>query len=120
MSHRRTPGSVLLSALLVAAITAGAAAQTASPACRPLIEAEKKQIMTPHHVYMTDRASGPAAVYTAHTENEGVVGDSRIWVAGGTGLPVRQEEDLDTGLGDKRHMSLRYDYADVHAPAGVR
>ena len=53
-----------------------------------------------------------ATVFTAHTENEGVVGDTRTWIANATGLPVRQDEDLDTGMGDKRHMSLRFDYAE--------
>ena len=180
--HHPAPGSLRLVALLVAATPVGAAAQSAPAACRPLIEAEKKQIMTAHHVYMTERPLGAAAkektsesifaggvmyiqidgawrrspmsprelleqlernlstakayscqqvghesvggasatVFTAHTENEGVVGDTRTWIANATGLPVRQDEDLDTGMGDKRHMSLRFDYADVHAPAGVK
>jgi hypothetical protein len=170
-------------AALLLAVTPGAPrAQSAPAACRPLIEAERKQIMTPHHVYMTQHKSGAAGgettsesifaegvtyiqirgswrrspmtpqmllgqlernlksaktyscqrignesvggvsavVFTAHTENEGVVADTRTWIAGGTGLPVRQEEDLDTGFGDKRHMSLRYEYANVHAPEGVK
>jgi hypothetical protein len=166
-------------ALPVAANPAGAAAQSAPAACRPLIEAEKKQILTPHHVYVTSGAAGKretdetitaggvtyvqtsgawrrspmtardqldllernlataktyscqrvgtepvggvsAVVYTAHTENEGVVADSRTWIASGTGLPLRQEEDVDTGFGDKQHMSMRYEYANVHAPAGAK
>jgi hypothetical protein len=157
-------------------------AQTIPPACRPVIEAEKKQIMTPHYTYLTEGQAkagskatthevistsdatyimvrgawrrspmGPrdaldlfqknlstakvlscqhagddvvggvsAAVYIAHTENEDVKADTRTWIAKGTGLILRQEEDLDLGdPGDRRHMSMRYDYANVRAPAGV-
>jgi hypothetical protein len=182
VSRHPTLGPLRLVALLVATTPAGVAAQSAPSACRPLIEAEKKQIMSPHHAYVTEHASGPigkektyesistgdvtyiqiqgswrrspigprdllvqleqnlttaktyscqkvgtesvggvaATVFTAHTENESVVGDTRTWIANGTGLPVRQEEDLDTGMGDKRHMLMRYEYANVYAPAGVK
>jgi hypothetical protein len=153
-------------------------AQKDLAACRPLIEAEKKQIETPHHVYMVDGSGSSAkkhesisaggvmyiqvggkwrrsplslqdmreqleqnlatatvytcqhvgdesvtgtaaSVYTAHTENEGVKADVRTWVAKGTGLVLRQEEDMDTGDGEKRHLSLRYEYTNVQAPPGV-
>jgi len=179
MSRRSALGSLRLVALLVTAAPAAAAAQSAPAACRPLIEAEKKQILTPHHAYVTAGPAGKqrtdetistggvtyvqtggawrrspmtprdqldqlernlsttktyscqqvghesvsgvsAVVYTSHTENEDVVGDSRTWIASGTGLPLQQEEDVDTGAGDRQHMSVRYEYADVHAPAGVR
>lgn len=62
----------------------------------------------------------PAAVYVAHSETEDLKADARTWVATGSGLVLRTEEDLDTGNGDKRHLSLRYEYANVHVPAGVR
>ena len=65
-------------------------------------------------------AGTAAAVYTTHTENEGVKADARIWVAKASGLVLRMEEDQDTGGGDKAHMSIRYDYANVQAPAGVK
>jgi len=60
------------------------------------------------------------AVYTEHTENEGIKGDGQTWVSKSRGLPLRTEEDLDTGDGDKRHMSIRYEYNNVSAPAGIR
>jgi hypothetical protein len=41
-------------------------------------------------------------------------------VAKGSGLILRLEEDLDVGDGDKRHISMRYDYTNVQAPAGVK
>jgi hypothetical protein len=60
-----------------------------------------------------------AAVYTAPTEKDGVKGDARVWVAKGSGLILRTEEDDDVG-GTKLHVSTRYDYTNVQAPAGVR
>jgi len=60
-----------------------------------------------------------AAVYTAHTENGGVKADVRTWIATGSGLVLRTEDDMDTGSGGKSHISVRYDYTNVQAPAGV-
>ena len=65
-------------------------------------------------------AGAAAAVFTSHTGNEGVKADARIWVAKGSGLVLRVEEDRDTGGGDKAHVSIRYDYTNVQAPAGVK
>jgi hypothetical protein len=61
-----------------------------------------------------------AAVYTGHSENEGIKSDAQTWISKSKGLPLKTEEDIDTGDGDKRHMSIRYEYGNVQAPAGVR
>jgi hypothetical protein len=37
-----------------------------------------------------------------------------------TGLPLRSENDLDTGDADQQHLSIRYDYANVQPPTGVK
>ena len=42
-----------------------------------------------------------------------------MWIAKGTGLVLKEEEDLSDGT-DKRHMSIRYDYKNVRAPAGIQ
>jgi len=165
----------LLGALCLATAPGAAPGQSIPADCRAVIAAEKKEIVTPYHEYITKGAATneaisaggvnyimvhgkwrrspltpkdalnriqenlstakayscqhvgdesvngvSAAVYTSHSENEGVVGDSRTWIAKGTGLPVRQEEDISTGGTDKRHMSIRWEYANVQAPAGVR
>ena len=60
-----------------------------------------------------------AAIYVAHSENEDVKADAQTWISKGKGLPLRTEEDLDTGSGDKQHMSIRYEYGNVQKPAGV-
>lgn len=55
-------------------------------------------------------------VYTTH-QNLGDdlgVSDSRIWVSTSRGLPLRQVIEQSEG---KTHMELRYDYANVQAPA---
>jgi len=61
-----------------------------------------------------------AALYMASAENEGVKSDAQTWVSKSRGLPLKTEEDIDTGDGDKRHMSIRYDYSNVRPPAGVQ
>lgn len=168
--------------LMLATIWSPAEAQNIPAACQPMIDAQRKVITTPHHVYSTEppahpgdkektseviSAGGvtyvllngtwrrrpmttaaalaqmdenlkntktfscqragdgfaggvPAAVYTAHTENEDVKTDVRIWIAKGSGLVLRVDDDVDTGGGSKNHISVRYDYANVTAPAGAK
>lgn len=60
-----------------------------------------------------------ASVYTSHTETATGVTDSRVWIAKATGLPIKSE--IDMTMGDRRsHTSVRYEYNNVTAPAGVR
>ena len=58
-----------------------------------------------------------AALYMAHSENDTVKSDAQTWISKSKGLPLRTEEDIDTGDGDKRHMSIRYEYGNIQAPA---
>ncbi len=57
MSHRLAVAPFLVAVLGLAVAPIGARAQTVPAACRPLIDAQKKQIMTPYHSYVT---AGPA------------------------------------------------------------
>jgi hypothetical protein len=171
-----------LTLLMLAATRLPAQAPKIPAACQPMVDAQRKVITTPHHVYSTEGAARPgdkaktseaisaggvtyvllngtwrrtpmttkdalaqmdenlanatafscqhvgdepvagvaAAVYTAHNENAGVKVDVRTWVAKGSGLVLRTEDDMDTGGGRKSHISVRYDYTNVQAPAGVR
>ena len=61
-----------------------------------------------------------AAMYVAHSENDRIKSDAQTWISKSKGLPLKTEEDIDTGDGDKRHMSIRYEYGNVQAPPGVR
>jgi hypothetical protein len=58
-----------------------------------------------------------AALYMAHSENDDVKSDAQTWISKSKGLPLRTGEDIDTGGGDKRHMSIRYEYGNIQAPA---
>ncbi len=58
-----------------------------------------------------------AAVYSTHNENEDSKEDGQVWVSKSKGLPLREEQDVDLGSGDKHHMSIRYEYTNVQAPA---
>ncbi len=58
-----------------------------------------------------------AAVYIAHSETDAGKADATIWISKSRGLILRQEEDLDMGDPDKMHISIRYDYSGVKAPA---
>jgi hypothetical protein len=49
--------------------------------------------------------------------NEGITSDGMTWIAQGTGLTLRSDSDIDTGDGEKNHVSSRYEYTNVHAPA---
>ena len=55
-----------------------------------------------------------AAVYNVHTEIESPKGksDSQVWISKAKGLPLRSEVDL----GDKMHLSTRYEYGNVKPP----
>ncbi|HEY0557479.1 MAG TPA: hypothetical protein VGG20_24700 [Thermoanaerobaculia bacterium] len=72
--------------------------------------------------YLRDEAVNgeSAAVYRAQDVTDVGSSDVTLWVSKRTGLPLRGENDLDTGGGDKMHLSIRYDYAGVKAPAGVK
>jgi hypothetical protein len=61
-----------------------------------------------------------AALYMGHSENDGIKSDAQTWISKSKGLPLKTEEDLDTGDGDKRHMSIHYEYSNIHPPAGVQ
>jgi hypothetical protein len=65
----------------------------------------------------TESANGMATnVYKVHSETEDVgVSDGTVWVAASLGLPVRSEADFTT-VGSKMHMTITWDYANIHAP----
>ena len=179
MPHRPRLSPSLLVAMCLATLPAAARAQTVSAECKPLLDAQRKEITTPHHAYSTQSPAGQrarkttgetiyagganylfykgkwmrspltmqmqldqmqeniknakvlscrregeesvggvaAVVYTTHTENEDTKADARHWVAKSSGLLLRTEEDIDTGDGDRRHVSVRYEYTNVRPPA---
>jgi hypothetical protein len=71
------------------------------------------------HLSRTESVAGePAAVYSMHSENEGIKFDTTLWVSKSSGLPLRREQDVDTGGSDgKSHTSERYSFSNVAAPS---
>ena len=64
-----------------------------------------------------DEAIGgqPAAVFTAHIENQGEVSDNKLWVSKATGLPLKSEARMREGT-----ITQTFRYDGITAPAGVR
>jgi outer membrane lipoprotein-sorting protein len=57
----------------------------------------------------------PAFVYKVQSEIPDVgSSDAQIWLSKATGLPLRTEDDFNTGT--NRHISIKYDYANIKAP----
>jgi hypothetical protein len=55
-----------------------------------------------------------AALSSMHTGTEYSKEDAQIWISSSTGLPVREERDLDVGgLAGKEHRSTRFEYGNI-------
>lgn len=178
---KRTTTRLLLTSIfaVLGLLAARPASAGVDAACRPVLEALDKLILTPHHQYMTltvaarpggkpitaevivtggdmyiqvggrwrktgqtaadrkkqqeealvnatmscrylrDEAVGAvaSAVYSAQTEKDGKKSESLIWIAKSTGLPARQEIDLEIGGAvGKSHHAVRFEYDNVQAP----
>jgi hypothetical protein len=60
------------------------------------------------------------ALYSVQSDNGGVKSEGQTWISKSRGLPLKTEQDLDTGDPDKQHISIRYEYSNVNPPAGVQ
>jgi hypothetical protein len=66
----------------------------------------------------SDSVNGESAsVYRMQRETSGFKEDSQIWISKASGLPLREEQDMDYGgeIG-KRHNSARFEYGNVQPP----
>ena len=73
-------------------------------------------------VVREESVNGESAVlYRVHQDTEDVKIDSQVWISKQRAVPLKAEIDMDVGgkLG-KSHRSMRYEYTNVQAPAGVR
>jgi hypothetical protein len=69
------------------------------------------------HKVRSESVNGVAAtLYTEHEAAEGGASDSQIWIANGTGLPVK----IEAHYSGTNTMSSRIDYTNVKAPAGAQ
>ncbi|HEX4568459.1 MAG TPA: hypothetical protein VH138_17630 [Vicinamibacterales bacterium] len=59
----------------------------------------------------------PAVAYKVHSETPDVgTADGTVWIAPSLGLPLKTEEDITTAMGPQKHISITWDYANIHAP----
>lgn len=59
----------------------------------------------------------PAVAYKVHSETPNVGNsDGTVWIAPSLGLPVKTEEDITPSMGPKMHISITWDYSNIHAP----
>jgi hypothetical protein len=59
-----------------------------------------------------------ATAYKVHSETPDVGNsDGIVWIAPSLGLPVKTEEDITPSVGPKMHISITWDYTNIHAPA---
>lgn len=59
-------------------------------------------------------------LFNSHTETDYGASDQQIWLAKGTGLPLRETIDMDLGeKAGKSHVDVRVVYAGIQAPANV-
>lgn len=58
-----------------------------------------------------------AAVYSFDSSNEADHSVGQIWISKSRGLPLKIEQDLIADKSSKAHVSTRYEYTNVQAPA---
>ena len=58
-----------------------------------------------------------AAVYSMHIDNNGEKEDAQIWISKSTGLPLRDEREVEAASRrEKEHRSTRFEYQNIRAP----
>lgn len=60
----------------------------------------------------------PTTLYAVHSETEDDKLDTQVWLSKSSGLPVKEEIEVDVGGGPagKSHKSIRFEYTNVKAP----
>jgi len=62
----------------------------------------------------------PATLFIMHYHSEDATTDQQVWISKARGLPLKQDIDIGAdGAPGKNHRSMRYEYTNVRAPAGV-
>ena len=88
---------------------------------KELLEKEMQNRKNSHakcQLLRSDSTGGQAAnLYSLHGENKDTKEDAQVWISKSTGLPLREEADIELpGSPGKRHVSNRYEYGNVRAP----
>jgi hypothetical protein len=86
---------------------------------RKLTQENRKNNKSTCH-YLRDELVGAEAaqVYSMRTDVDGSINDHTIWISKSRGMYLRQESDISVNGtdSDKFHISMRYEYTNVHAP----
>jgi hypothetical protein len=80
---------------------------------------DRKHATTTCQIAREESVNGqPATVYSMHSKTEDSTGVGQLWIAKGTGLPLREEMDIDFGGSEigKNHQSTRYEYGNIQSP----
>ena len=74
-------------------------------------ENEKNSKATCQLVRSETITGASAVVYSLHREPQSFKEDSQVWISNSTGMPLREEQDVDMGgeIG-KQHNSARFEY----------
>lgn len=97
-----------------------------SPIGRKETEAARKQAEAASTVtcrqVREESVNGEAAVlYSTHNQTQDAKFDTQLWISKSRGLPLKAEMDMDVGgAAGKTHRTMRYEYTNVQAPAGVQ
>jgi hypothetical protein len=97
-------------------------AKSFSPAAEIMAEAAraKSQKSTCRLVREESVEGMAASLYSVQTKTAEGSSDAKLWIAKGSGLPVRQEIKLDLAkVPGKTHIEVRFVYAGVAPPAGA-
>ena len=85
-----------------------------------LTEQNEKKTTTSCQRLPDETVNGTAAiVFHVHNQGAASTSDGKVWLAKGTGLPMRGEEDVLSGA-TKTHISSRSEYTNVQAPPGIK
>ena len=85
-----------------------------------LQQQDQKKTTTSCERLPDEAVNGTAAtVFHVHNKGAGSTSDGKVWLAKGSGLPIRGEEDVLSGS-TKTHISTRYEYTNVQPPPGIK
>ncbi|HEY6356623.1 MAG TPA: hypothetical protein VIX35_00180 [Vicinamibacterales bacterium] len=81
----------------------------------------QKKMMTTSCQRLPDETVNGTGAMVFHVQNKGAAStsDGKVWLAKGTGLPIRGEEDVLRGS-TKTHVSTRFEYTNVQPPPGIK
>jgi len=85
-----------------------------------LQQQDQKKATTSCQRLPDETVNGTAAtVFQVRKKGEASTSDGKVWIAKGSGLPMRGEEDILSGQ-TKTHISTRFEYTNVQPPPGIK